>query len=604
MNTPTQFPDNDLERRLHDTLRGAQPGTGALHLIDVRRRASQRRRHRSLAVGVACAAATTVAVGGLALRSAPDARLVSGTDSVGQVDAATTGAADVSGSERLTGPPIAAPASNDAGQVVPWRDGFLSVNDTAGGIDARFSADGTSWVQVPFQRPGLGTFDRVVVAGDRLMVLEVESTEIAVNESWGIDRGRPVTVDAVHASWTADLVNWTTESLVLPSTDSQAPLRAQRTVTAFVATSQHWTVSVETRIDVDWDAVLPAEVPRDRAMDTIATEPTGVLVEYRDDAGTVVSTSYSWQQLGIEPPPAALATPPTTQHWASDIGASPVVEATASQPSIDPLASTVVADDRFVRLEAGRLIASANGVDWDVVAEAVDGRGLMPVPDGVVTFPLEGSPVRYRLADGSATELDIAGLPDTFSPLGNIAASTTVMVGDVDSETPPTGVLVEKDGLRFEGIADDRQQTYALTDIATGQVLVSETAPVVATADGAAVVFGPDDFEHLTAAGPEGADESLVVLDPRTGEELTRLRAEELADGMVAWDGRQEATLDPPNLWVIASSNGIDWIAQQVDVDPPAGTQPVFGYLPDVAVQSGATVLLSVHGESSTIELP
>ena len=233
--------------------------------------------------------------------------------------------------------------------------------------------------------------------------------------------------------------------------------------------------------------------------------------------------------------------------------------------------------DEFVELGPAPR-RSVDGIDWVPVELPTEGYvdSIIETADGVALRVTngQGSQVTYvgDLSVGEWTAIDTADIPvGAYSEQAGPGAFLLASYGDEGSGPFVDGVgsrqTAEVDGYRYElevtHGTHEYSVTYTLTDVATGDVIVSETA------DG---LSGDEDPFEFVAQDDFGGNE-ITILDPQTGEPLVAIPFDAMTQEVVNADGTvtdvSETTVEQssgpsaPQYWVVASV-GDGWIVESI----------------------------------------
>lgn len=451
---------------------------------------------------------------------------------------------------------------------------------------ARFSPDGVEWSDVDAEFPmGSGYWNYVQSTGDRL-VLVMESNAVSAG---------PEAVDGpslIEVYSSTDLVDWDVQQVPVQEAPTElGPGESFRPyVSGLAVTDAGFLVSTMNSTDLDVVELLEPAL-RDR----IRASSGGVGVGYGDDGVQIElypmpepseldepavtsdvpspasepseTLSFTWEELGLDGPPDHNE---QSVYWVSTWDGEPT--------RIDvPSASWVVSvGDEYV--EIGPVARrSVDGVEWVPIDLPLEGYldAVIETDDGVAIrmSDTQGIPRMFvgELASGEWTELEQGDLPANVytEAFGSGAFVVAAHGGDVTATDPTLDSIgsrqsAEVDGYRYElevvHTSDEYSVTYTLTDIATGEVVVTESA------DG---LSGEEDpFLYVE----DGFGDGLTLLDPETGEPLVTIPYEAMTQEIVNADGTVTDVSDQfvdsgeasiPVYWVIASVD-TGWIIEQV----------------------------------------
>jgi len=445
----------------------------------------------------------------------------------------------------------------------------------------RFSTDGLEWTDLDVDFPVDDNYwNSAVTTSDRFVIV-VNSAEGAGSALDGVPASPPV-VDVYSST---DLVNWSAQQIPLPAAPAElGPAESFHPyVTSFAANDTGFLLSTQASTDIDPVQLLPAEV-RDRVQSTSG----GISYGYGDDGVTieifgdteeipdngepnpevVEVLTFTWEELGLDGPP----------NEGGDVSTTYVATWDGEPTVVDrrQVGWLVGVGDQFVELgpEPQR---SANGVDWTPITVPAGGfvDGIIETSDGIAIRMTDnqGAQTVYLgdLESGEWTPIDVPGLPEN----GNVdswAPNVFVLSQYDDGEdAPPPGSVgtrrsVEVDGYRYEFEAthtdDEYSVTYTLTDIATGEIVVTESAEGLSGAE------EPFEFVEDGFGGNQ-----VTIVDPATGEPLVSIPYDGMTQELLYADGTtfdvserfNTPPTDPqaPTHWVMASVDG-GWIVEQI----------------------------------------
>ena len=464
----------------------------------------------------------------------------------------------------------------------------------------RFSEDGTEWTGIEAELPtDPSSFPTFASTGERFVTVSpvAEGADPVDN---------PTSLDVWSST---DLVNWERQVVALPSAPADLPefVETGTYVNAVVANDDAWVVSLNRFTQIDPYSLLDDEQQTllDVGGYSTSSDDTGVTFEVyagESEPGPSETIEFTWAELGIDEP---LAEEDEAFSFTAQWGGDPV-ETVIGVADQYGLAQTIAIDSGFVSLGSD-LRLSADGVQWSPVQ----------LPDGgTVDWVIEtdaGLLVGGSDDEGNAFRLLFDPVSSEFSPvdLGDAPESgwaqlrdrNAVVVEDFgDDQGDPFGSFgslasVETNGYLFElttTFADDEfTASYVLTEVATGEVVSTETIDQ----------NGADDFEFAKEVYdvPDG-EEGFRVFDPESSEVLLEAPFDEFV--FVQLDAEGEPIPDsefqlpdpeeyePGPSWLIASV-GDSLVIEQIDGSNGES------YLTSVAVQ-GDVVLVARNDGTMT----
>ncbi len=455
----------------------------------------------------------------------------------------------------------------------------------------RFSADGLEWSDVDAEFPVPdNSWNHVATTRDRFVIVVESGGEVpGVDPAVGTDPSPQV----IQIYSSTDLVDWAVQEIPLPSPPAElGPGESFRPyINGAAVTDTGFLVSATASVEIDPIELLDPELrDRIRASGAISVGygTDGVTIEIfgddsfasPDESGSIPSApestetlTFTWEELGLDGQPNLGGEDSST--WVSTWDGAPTL---VESSSVGWLAGV---GDEFVELGPTPR-RSTNGIDWvpielpgegyvDAMVETADGVAVRGTDDRGAQTVYVGD-----LATGGWTAIDTAELPangtaESWGPNAFLVAS----YGDDDSGSlggrPPDFVSsrqsAEVDGYRYElevtQTINEYSVTYSLTDLGTGEVVVTESADGLSTEE--------DPFEYVQDGF--GTSE-LTILDPVSGEPLVSIPYELMTQEFIAADGTvidtddavSTSTAPEPSAatyWVLASI-GDGWIVQQV----------------------------------------
>lgn len=423
-------------------------------------------------------------------------------------------------------------------------------NTAAPALDARFTTDGVTWEPVEVTLPAGATYlSGVATVGDRLVVSYVEQ------EPTGVDGG----TDRFSVATTTDLTTWGIQEIVAPPLSVELPAGVVRgfNTQGLAVTESGWAVTA-------FDSVQPDALGLVRAAGLeppglteangfgVGIDPTGIEIQYGDDSETASQTiRFTWEELGISPEVAALLTGQggnDSQVWSS------TWDGVARAADVPSAQGQLLATSAGFLQFTDRTWFSPDGFSWTpsdlpdpdghVITAFVSGDGVIALSTGSA-----GSTDVFRLdATGANSELlDVTGLP-SVSQFGfySQAAPGSAMVFDGGQPPTQSPLIVEVDGYRLSS----ENAIFELTDLATGEVIVSEDFSR----------RGPDDNSNFDF-GLDG----ITVTDPASGDVLVVVANDVLEQAEQNLFGGSSEVQYTPDLWLIGSADGERFVVVDLD---------------------------------------
>jgi hypothetical protein len=401
------------------------------------------------------------------------------------------------------------------------------------------------------------------------------------------DDGRLV----VTVAWTDDLTTWHTESIDLAPIGATAPPYQQTTyVNSIAVVGDQWVARVERHAWVDHESLLPADIRAEIADSEfgygMSSSDSGITVDIERADGSRTTYEFSWAELGLDSNPDAT---PFTERGAGtlivgDFGGG--VEEIALPAAHEY--GTVIAGESGFYLVGEQLATSTDGRTWT----PLDGLPAERYVNSVATldsgelFVVDG-PSGTELwlhSDGAFNQVD---LPELGLPYGlwnpNTTGSWIVELHEGgDVEEPYEPVTVV---VEYEGF-----ELTVVNDVDGSSYSLVDIATRGVLAEGATTDEPSDDprdsiWEYDTDTGA-----TTVVIRDAGGNEIVRIPGTLLSEAYEElWNG-----IDPtvpagdwtPDFWLIATTDGTDWLT--LDIADPS---PESSYWPLTAARNGRTVL-------------
>lgn len=439
-------------------------------------------------------------------------------------------------------------------------------------VEARFTTDGSTWEPIDLALPAdAGYLTNVLTVDDRLVAaFQPRSADGFTNET-----------GSFTVASTTDLATWTTQEVTVPGPSVERPVGITRMVNTqgLAANENGWAITVFESVNPDPITLLREaglagpEVPIDGGFGS-SFDDTGIDVQIVDASGQS-TTRYTWEELGVDPEIVDLLDEGgyTSTVWASawDGQAAP----SETSPRFGELLATSAG---FVQWGEG-IRFSPDGRVWTERAlpdpDAYVG-GAFAFDDGVIVLATgtDGTLDLYRLdATGDAAELlEVPGLPAAGSGgfSGPGSSGSAIVIDAAVQAVPVEPLIVDVDGFRLT----IRQPSgiFELSDVSTGEVIVTENVGRFEPGDESSFEFGID---GVTVSDPETGD--VIVVIP---SDVLNAAQEELYGG---FDGAEYS----PDLWLLASVDGERFVVD--DLDDSGGLEG-----PLVAVANDERVLVQI----------
>lgn len=468
------------------------------------------------------------------------------------------------------------------------RDVYDAVYAEEAAVDTtvRFSEDGAEWDDLAAEFPVPDNYWTAVFTTTDRLVIAVEAREESSDES-------AQSVD-VYAS--TDLVNWEQQRIPFPAPPEGAAEQPAVRYSAYLAgvavTDAGFMLRTATMMDTDPMELLPADV-RDRLLasngNSIGWGEDGLTIEIFDGTAEIPDNgesnpeptevlSFTWAELGLDGPPDESGREEAATY-VSTWGGQPI-EVESSE-----VGWLYGVGEHFVEL-GPEPRHSTNGVDWTPLSVPGDGfvNGIIETSNGaaLLTSDERGASAIYEgdlddLESGAWSPLDLPGLP---ANVGGQTWARNVFVfqdfGDMggpnlDPSFDAVGSIqrAEVDGYRYELVVNhtdvEYSATYSVTDIETGEVIVTESADGLSDDD--------DPFEYVQDGF---GDDRLRILDPSSGEVLVEIPFDAMTQELINADGTtvdvtEPATTGPPpefednvpGTWVVASLDA-GWVVEEM----------------------------------------
>lgn len=488
---------------------------------------------------------------------------------------------------------------------------------------ARLSTDGVEWTDIDLEVPGdLFGNRQIFSTGDRLAVISLEYADNPQTNSPMV-RALEAVAFVVHS--TTDLRSWSTQRSEIESSTTERPsyVIENTYLNGVGVNSTGWVASVDTYVEVDYEQLLPADFDRSFMESQsgwgIYHDPTGLVIDTYDEQGNSDQQRVPWADIGLAGAPEGLDDGYSGGNQDSVMWAAAWdVQPTATVVDGFGFGQIYGFDDGFIR-QGEAMSFSADGVSWTDFDRPVEEgwvNSFLQAPDGVIAFVQSGTgqnqPFRLDVETLTWSPLEQPVIPEGFSPWSS-GASGAVLYSIEDfshyDDMPvmePFTVRIENPEYVLEAVIGGESSTFELIDIATGDVVVSETA------DGSQ----PGDFEYVVEVG-----DGLEILSPDTGEIVTVFTSEQmetstnssvdaapstdvpattvLVDGDVEPGEIDELEYTQPSLNVLAT-NGEVWINQELDLGTPEQPDEQgfvdYGFAQDVVVNNGIVLVSLSNG--------
>jgi len=309
-------------------------------------------------------------------------------------------------------------------------------------------------------------------------------------------------------------------------------------------------------------------------------------IEVEQADGPPTAYSFTWAELGLTGDPGAGLddSGPNATLLRGDFDGG--YETTPVPPGQEY--GTVMSNGtEFVLLGQG-MATSTDGLTWGAVAGLPTDGTLNSVStlrsgDLIVGEGQDGSEAWLRRADGSVTPVDLPELPGPYHLWTQNGSSAWIVdlneaSAYAEPDWDPVTITVAYEGFRLSLTEGPDGSSYSLVDLATGEVRDGAFR-----ADEQASIWDYDEATGIATA----------VIRDDAGDEIVRIPGELITDAYQAVyestdggvGGRADETWQP-DLWLIATANGVDWLT--VDLDDP---NPEDGYFPSTAAVNNGVVL-------------
>ncbi|MGA9278579.1 hypothetical protein [Ilumatobacter sp.] len=462
-------------------------------------------------------------------------------------------------------------------------DAVYSAQPTAPVRTIRFSPDGVEWREIDAAFPeGVEFWNEATSTGDRFVFSSITTVEPAAPADDTIADVVPPVPETIEIHSSTDLINWSVQTIPVPERPADVDPTLPYSVYShgLAAIDDGYIISIDASIEFDpvryLDPELQERINTGGGM-SVSEGDAGVTIglygEDSDGREPDETLTFTWEELGIDGPPSLDST--NMQHRYAGTWDGALTESTDTAGGWFDVAAI---GDVFVEFgpEARQ---SPDGIEWSPIdlpdAEFVD--AIIETPDGVVvrTTDGRGAPMLYAgdLDAGGWSTVAVPELPDGAQPQGlSQSAFLFADYGEGSSDDPYVDSVgstesAEVDGYRYElestSSGDKFSATYQLTEIATGNVVVTETS------DGGGA---GEPFEYLDYQSDFG--DGFRILDPATGEPIVTISYDDVTRQIIAADGSvidmaEMEMPEPfegemrPEFWVLAFVDD-GWMLQQV----------------------------------------
>lgn len=451
-----------------------------------------------------------------------------------------------------------------------------------------FSTDGETWTSLQATVPQEVTrIEHVTVVDDRLVVVGSPPTPSnSVPESIGV-------------AWTTDLVDWQVDTLPV---DVPPPLPTSFFVDfgAFeplLANGAGWLLRTEMWVDIDAQPFLPDEFQDSQYGHGSRWTETGLRITPWDEAGERSSDAVTigWAELGLDDTQRAFLQSLDRSDGPQSLAWGGSWDSPAQEVGNVAHQEIVVLHDGFVeftRTEDERVARFTR--DWQTW-DAVDGlppnhwiSSTLHLEDATVVVTRDSTDETHAhlVSDGAQTwtPIEIDGLP-ILGPNPTGTRETRNGATIVDAQPPQeyeVSGTIDLGTMRLTLTDTRTTRAYELVDMASGDIVAAEETAVLEIVDQRAP------FQHLR----EGV-ETVIVSDSVTDSELASIPLDDYrsarSDMEAEWYESYRLRR-PWDLWLVATTDGVNWVVDELGVIDAFGDQEWFP--PAVAANAG-TVLVS-----------
>ncbi len=462
-------------------------------------------------------------------------------------------------------------------------------------VMASYTVDGAEWttteLTLPTPYPGQFT-----VSDDRLIMWS--SDPVGAPEEFS--GPRELTIAA-----TTDLETWQTTTIALDVEPPESPaVRNDVFVNSLAVVGDRWLALVARHAWVDYESLLPDDVRSELQTSSggYGINPMADRLEievFTENGTATVEYSFTWAELGLEGQPQEGPGDGDTSMLTGVFGGD---HEEVRSPGTTGFGTVASLGDRFVLVGDNALgntaQVSTDGRTWTELEGLPDGgfwQTVVPVSGGhlFVGDGPSGPFASLRLNDGTFTDAAMPELSDRYG-IWNQSGSAAWIVEVGEPPQPdwePFEIVVEHDGFVLTLLEAPDGSVYTLADATTGDVVRSGD---LGGADGA---FPDPSFEYDMGVSPPA-----IVISDDDGVEIVRIPGEVFDEAVQAAVETNEpdrtvaveAEFDDwrPDLWMIATGDGVDWLTVDLEApDPDTGFWPV-----GAAVNNGSVLYQSADG--------
>jgi hypothetical protein len=413
---------------------------------------------------------------------------------------------------------------------------------------------------------------------------------------------------------TDDLIDWQTTSVDIGQIGDTADtadtadiggaaghVRSDVYVNGVAVLGDQWLARVEHHVWVDYEALLPDDIRQKLHGGeygySMGTGPDGLEIEVENADGPTTRYEFTWQELGVADDPG-IEFNDSGPHATLLHGTFGGGYETTTLPPGQQYGTVMSNGNEFLLMGEG-MTTSTDGLTWSPVAGLPTDRFLNHAAtlrngDLIVGEGQDGPEAWLRHTDGSVVPVDLPELPGRYA-LWNQNGSSAWIVDVTDGSNgaeqdwEPITVTVEHEGFRLSLTEGPEGSFYSLVDLTSGEARDGNFPP-----DGDASIW---EFDEAT-------DTATVVIRDDAGNEIVRVPGEVVSDAYRAAYEATDSGVDvraaeewQPDLWLIATVNGVDWLTAELD-DP----SPEDGYWPSTAAVNNGAVLY--HGPDGWVLVP
>ncbi|MFK7919842.1 MAG: hypothetical protein AB8G14_17330 [Ilumatobacter sp.] len=483
----------------------------------------------------------------------------------------------------------------------------------------RVSADGLVWDDIDVELPDDEPWGQVSAAGDRLSFISFDQ---GAEPHLGPNDGpKSVTV------WSStDLASWESQEIAIPASPVGLPdfVSFDYSPSDLAVNADGWVLGMYEYSFADMSEFLDVELAAREAAGEVylgtSMSVDGVRVEVYDPMEgssegppSPEIIQFTWDELGVDSVPdesvltggSAFDGGGEIAMFAAEWGGVPVQSETGVSGSVG-FGRVVSTSEGFVSVGQNVLVSS-DGLRWSPVDLPFGGYSdwVVETDDGLLISATDESGGQgHFLFDPASSEfapIDLPDIPDGAAArrIGTrFVQLTKYDESDGSFGSEGWGVTAEVEGYAFEmkimGMPEGASSTYTLTDVSTGEVVLTETTDGLGDEDGA-WEFLVDDYES-------GAPEGIRLFDPDTGDELLFIPGEVMEGRPLDADG--EPLSDEP-ITSIEYSGSITFVVAAVggdlvveDLSSAGGPGPGFS---SMAVNGDVLLVASYDGTFTRI---